>query len=335
MRSLKENFWTALHLKKSEETVKYIPWQRESDANPLKFGTDLYGKICIEDKSAQQQQPDMTTLQQTSGQDVAAFQPTSGQEVVGFQPTSGQEVVDFQATSVQEVASIQPTPGQQGPGEIPARTSNETAGSDLEEQGPGNKSIINTSSGTEKSQDPGMVDFSAYGSLDWDRNKRDWESYVRVNTPAVESTVTSCSLWKATQPMTVTPDKETLVHWLGGEQYTEEVLSAVDTIGPGFGIVCKTWKFHASGDESELLPSGHVCDILTVSQYGRVTLWVVCHDLDFTTQFEYLMIIGRMIKYQLVHHAVGDVSNICIECHLLFPNASASLCDAVRTANLE
>ncbi len=109
----------------------------------------------------------------------------------------------------------------------------------------------------------------------------------------------------------------------------------MDTIEPGFGIVCKTWKFHISNDEPELLPPGHICDILTVSQHGRVTLWVVCRHLDFTTQFEYLMTTGRMIKYQLVHHVVGDVLNICIECHLLFPNASASLCNAVRTANMD
>ncbi len=346
LRSTKESIWTAIHLKKSEETVKYIPWQRESDANPFKFGTDLYGKICIEDKSAHQQQPDMTTLQQTSGQDVAAFQTSSGQEVVGFQATSGQEVVGFQATSGQEVASIQQTPfqevadiqktsGQEGPGEISVGTSNETADSDLEEQGPGNKSIITSSSGTEKSPDPSMVDFSGYGSLDWDRNKKDWESYVRVNTPTVESIVASCSLWKATRPMTVTPDKETLQRYFDCEIDIAEILSAVDTIEPGFCIVCKTWKFHTSSDESEPLPPGHVCDILTVSQHGRVTLWVVCHGLDFTTQFQYLMITGRMIKYQLVHHTVGDVSNICIECHLLFPNASGSLCDAVRIANLD
>ncbi len=103
---------------------------------------------------------------------------------------------------------------------------------------------------------------------------------------------------------------------------------------PGFGIVCKTWKFHVSNKESESLPAGHICDILTVSQHSRVTPWVVCRHLDgrhINHQMEYLMTVGRMMKYQLVHHASGDTSNVFVECHLLFPDASSSLRDAVSS----
>ncbi len=66
-----------------------VPWHEESDPNPFKFGTDLYGKICIENKSTHQKQPEMAALQQTFEQDVAGFQPTFGQKVAGFQQTSG------------------------------------------------------------------------------------------------------------------------------------------------------------------------------------------------------------------------------------------------------
>ncbi len=199
------------------------------------------------------------------------------------------------------------------------------------------KAIATSPSGTDEFQNPGMIDFSIYVSLDWGRNKKDWENYVRVKTPTVESIVASCSLWKITRPMTFTPDKEALARWFDSETDIEEVLSAVDMKEPGFGIVCKTWKFHVSNKESEPLPAGHICDILTVSQHGRVTLWVVCRHLDgrhINHQMEYLMTVGRMMKYQLVHHSFGDTSNLCVECHLLFPDASSSLCDAVKSPNV-
>ncbi len=115
------------------------------------------------------------------------------------------------------MADFQQTSGKEEPGELSTRTSDETAASDLEEQGPESKSMITSPSGTNESQNPAMVDFSVYGSLDWGRNKKDWQSYVRVNTPTVESIVASCSLWKATQPMTVTPSKETLAQFFDCE----------------------------------------------------------------------------------------------------------------------
>ncbi len=303
--SWKDRPWVAIHLKKSEMTVKHAPWYARSDFSPLNFGTDLYGAICTEERSAQRQQAELVTYEQ-------AF--------------------------VQEDSCARA---------LPASTCSESAGNCLEGQlkreiqpNAENEREETSPMGAEEPQDPIMIDFSSCGRLEWSRNKKDWQNYVKVNTPTVESMIASCSLWKATQPMTVTPNKESLARWLDCEtdMDMDEILSETDTQVPGFAIVCKTWKFHVSRNESESLPRGHICDILTVSQHGRISLWVICHDLDgrnINAQMEYLMITGRMMKYQLVHQAVGDVSNLCVECHLLFPSASAAPCDPVRSAICE
>ncbi len=179
-----------------------------------------------------------------------------------------------------------------------------------------------------------QVDFSSLDALDWSTNKKDWESYVYGEAPTIEKIVDSSHLWQPTRPMTVTPDKECMGRWFRSREDMEELLSVLDTKEPGFAIACKTWMFHLLADERESRPAGHICDILTVSSTGRVRLWVICGDDDGQNvgcQLEYLMLTGRMIKYQLVSKRVGDLSNLCIECRLFFPSTSARKCDIVRS----
>ncbi len=175
LTSWKQRPWIAIHLKKIQKPVKYVPWYAKGDSFLLKFRTDVYGTICIDETLPRRQQTEMAPYRQTAYEESA------------------------------------------GGGTLSACTSDETADSYLEEKGiqpkQENESVMTSPSDTDEPQDPGMVDFSCYGSLDWGRNKKDWESYVRVNTPTVESIVTSCSMWNPTQPMTVTPSKETLVQF--------------------------------------------------------------------------------------------------------------------------
>ncbi len=183
------------------------------------------------------------------------------------------------------------------------------------------------------------VDFSIVGKLDWSKNKKDWEDYVHGETPTLETIVNSCSLWKPTTPMTVTPEKETLGRWFASQEHMEKTLHVVDTKEPGFAVVCKTWKLHILDAETESRPPGHICDILTVSNKATVCLWVICSDYNEQTvgfQMEYLLTTGRMIKYQLVHAAgYGDLSNLCIECRLFCPNKSMETADTVSSAITE
>ncbi len=177
------------------------------------------------------------------------------------------------------------------------------------------------------------VDVYYYDKLDWSKNKKDWASYVHGEMPEIETTVNSCSLWKPTKPMAVTPDKAMLEHWFPSLADMEETLSAVATKEPGFAVVCKTWKFHISNTKSESRPPGHICDILTASKNGRICFWVVCVDhnpQNVGDQIGYLLSTGRMIKYRLAHEASdGELSNLFIECNLFCPKRSAQRPDAV------
>ncbi len=118
--------------------------------------------------------------------------------------------------------------------------------------------------------------------------------------------------------MTVSPDKATLEQWFASDEDLETTLSAVSTKEPGFAVVCKTWNFHIPNTDGKsqtpmVRPPEHICDILTVSNNGRTCLWVVCSAYDAQTvgrQFEYLLTIGRMIKYKLHERRDRDLSNL-------------------------
>ncbi len=199
---------------------------------------------------------------------------------------------------------------------------------------PGNRSLVTSPSSDVATNLP--VDFCFQNKLDWSKNKKCWERYVHGEAPNIGTIVNSCSLWKPTKPMTVTPDKATLKHWFGSVEDMERTLSEVDTKEPGFAVVCKTWKFHVSNSDTEARPPGHICDILTVSETGNICLWVICNDHDrpqVRYQIEHLLTTGRMIKYRVVEEAGDeDLSNIFIECRLYCPNASVQVYDTVNSA---
>ncbi len=184
---------------------------------------------------------------------------------------------------------------------------------------------------------------SQFSKLDWFRNKKDWESYVHGETPTIETIVDSCSLWKPTTPMACTPDMAALIRlrWFASVDDIENTLSAVDTKEPGFAIVCKTWMFYISNSltASDSRPPAHICDILTVTNNGRVCLWVVCSEHDAKTisyQMAYLLTTGRMLKYRLTQEeGDGDLSNLCIECRLFYPSTVAHRFDTVMKESLE
>ncbi len=102
----------------------------------------------------------------------------------------------------------------------------------------------------------------------------------------------------------------------------EETLSKVVTQKPGCAFVCRTWRFHILNDNlASQIPPGHICDILTVTDTGRLSFWVVVDRRDdekFHSQMDYLLITARMLKYQLVQQGKDDdLSNLWIDCRLL------------------
>ncbi len=174
------------------------------------------------------------------------------------------------------------------------------------------------------------VDFSSCQRLDWTENTKDWQKYVKIKELKTADIVMSCPTWKPTKPMKITPDNDSLRYLFESEKDIEEILSAVTTKEAGCAVVCRTWRFHVSdGNDTEELPPGHICDILTATDTGRLSFWVVVDILDvdkFLSQMEYLMTTGRMLKYQIVQKGgeSGDFSNLWINCHLLPLNTSNS-----------
>ncbi len=166
------------------------------------------------------------------------------------------------------------------------------------------------------------VNLSRFTRLDWTENTNDWQKYVKIKSLNTDDIAASCPMWKPTQPMKITPDRDSLRYLFKSERDMEETLSKVTTMDPGCAVVCRTWRFHIlDGKLTEELPSGHVCDILTVTDTGRLSFWMIIESFDDETihnQMEYLMTTGRMLKYQIVQKGEGgDLSNLLIDCRLL------------------
>ncbi len=179
------------------------------------------------------------------------------------------------------------------------------------------------------------VDFSSCHKLDWSENKKDWEKYIKIKVVETNDIVASCPMWKPEHPMKITPDKGSLMYLFKSEEDMEETLFAVTTKGPGCAVVCRTWRFHITDvSETETRPPGHICDILTITETGRISFWVVVDSHDesnFEFQMEYLMTTGRMLKYQIIQKGAGnDLSNIWIECRLHALSMSTSVKNAVK-----
>ncbi len=179
------------------------------------------------------------------------------------------------------------------------------------------------------------LDFSSCQRLDWTENTKDCQTYIKIKELKADDIVASCPIWKPTQPMKITPDRDSLRYFFESETGMDETLSTVTTFGPGCAVVCRTWRFHISDAAiTEELPPGHICDILTVTDTGRLSFWVVVDSLDkekIHCQMEYLMITGRMLKYQIVRKGEGDdFSNLWIDCRLLPRSTSPSMEQAVK-----
>ncbi len=167
------------------------------------------------------------------------------------------------------------------------------------------------------------IDFSSYSKLDWSNNKRDWENYVKSKRHSLDDIIESCQLWKPASPMRVTPDVAMLHEVFGSEAERSELFSRVATEEPGFAIVCKTWSFMLPEDIYQRSPEGRVCDVLTVSQTGQISFWVIldaqCETVT-TEHKEYMMKTARMVKYQLVERSYPDCLKLHIHCHLVRTN---------------
>ncbi len=55
-----------------------------------------------------------------------------------------------------------------------------------------------------------QVDFSSCQRLDWTDNTKDWQKYVNRKGFKTDDITGSCSMWKPTLPMNITPDKESI-----------------------------------------------------------------------------------------------------------------------------
>ncbi len=180
-----------------------------------------------------------------------------------------------------------------------------------------------------------LMDFSSCQRLDWSENMTDWKKHIKVKEVKTDDVAMSCPFWKTTLPMKVTPNKELLKHFFQSESDMCDTLSITETEEPGSAIVCRTWRFHISDvNESPELPKGHICDILTVTDTGVLSFWVVVDNSDkesFQSQMEYLMTTGRMLKYQIIHKGESDdMSNLWVHCRLLCLCKSTSIDQSIE-----
>ncbi len=171
------------------------------------------------------------------------------------------------------------------------------------------------------------VDYSSYQTLDWTSNKKDWEKDLTVKEhQEIDEILASCNMLKPQLPMTVTPEREQLQYMFQSENDMNHVLATCNTGRNvrGFVIACKSWRSIVSNNKRVERPEGHICDILTVSEDGRIHFWVVIADVDETNSLqvmEYLMITGRMMKYRLVQNWCQGARQLFIRCGLSSPVA--------------
>ncbi len=157
-------------------------------------------------------------------------------------------------------------------------------------------------------------DFSSCQRLSWPEHEKDWQKYVNIKEVKSDDIVESCCMWKPTQPMNITSDRDSLRYLFESERDMQETFRSVTTKEPGCAVVCRTWRFHISGSNAiEELPGGHICDI-TLTSTGRVSFWVIVDVLsegNFESHMEYLLTTGRIQK------GAEDMSNLSITCRLL------------------
>ena len=276
--------WAVLFLKKSHDTLKHTLVATAPNGKPITLDFDLFGQIYA--------------------------QPEPYSESEGFQDMERSLVSPSQATTGSALLPIYSK-------ETPLQTEPETLSATATAQ-------VAVSGHSDITANP-IVDFSSCTRLDWTENTKDWQKYVKIKEVKIDDIVTSCPMWNPMLPMAITPDRESIRYLFESEKDMEETLRDLATKEPGFAIVCRTWRFYISDDDAiEHLPPGHICDILTVTDTGRLTFWVVVNIHDessFETQMEYLMTTGRMLKFQIVQKTTGDFSSLWIDCRL-FPLAT-------------
>ncbi len=272
--------WAALLVKKSYVTLKYLPAPTEDTWKPMGFGIDMNGQI--------------------GSKSISETQTENPEEILGPLEASAQGIA---CTTLLPTHNYEHAPSQVD------RNISSTSGRQ--------KTDILSTDWLGSS----LVDFSSCQKLDWSENTRDWEKYVKIKNVKTDDIVSSCPMWKPEYPMNFTPDKGSLMYLFDSVKDLEETLSAVTTKDPGCAVVCRTWRFHVSVvSDIEKRPPGHICDILTVTDKGRLSFWVVVDSHDearFESQMEYLMTTGQMLKYQIIQNDTDiDLSNLWIHCHL-------------------
>ncbi len=286
--------WAALFMKKSSDTLKHIPVETGAMWKPITLKIDLFGRICAK--------PESDSLNESYGDmERAVISPVQRATRSALLPTRSQENNPLE-TGQETLSATAITP----------------------------ETVSGHSDITENS----LVDFSSCQRLDWTENTKDWQKYVKTKEVKIDDVVRSCPMWTPTQPMTITPDRESIRYLFECEQNMEEALWEVTTKEPGFAIVCRTWRFHISDDDAiEDLPPGHICDILTLTDTGRLTFWVVVNihnKNNFESHTEYLMTTGYMLKFQIVQNTAGDFSNLWTDCRLLPLTTPTNIEDTVK-----
>ena len=183
------------------------------------------------------------------------------------------------------------------------------------------------------------VDYSSYKTLDWTKNKKDWEKYVNIKKIEINEILTSCDMLQPHLPMTVTPERTQLQYMFQSESDMERVLSTcrTDEGVPGFAIACKSWWSIVSNKPDER-PQNHICDILVVSEKGKMNFFVIVADTseeNILQAMKYLMITGRMLKYQLVRNWSQDVPAFFIQCSLCSPDARTQFPPEVESTEMQ
>ncbi len=168
--------------------------------------------------------------------------------------------------------------------------------------------------------------FSTLNELNWDENKKNWHESLKETKQTRMNEVDSCDIWEPRLPMQMTPDRDFLKHMFLSDAQCKETISKLETKSPGFAIAIRTWASFLP--ESDLLqrPPSHVCDILTVEKNDglnfaqpSICLWVIVSNSTETImkrQVEYMLLLGRRIKYRLSEQSTEVQKNLAIHCVL-------------------